>query len=700
MCHSLTLTDCFTYLGARVSYANFERQTLEWRLSKGEAAFQRLGKVLKGQHHLTAPQRLRLWQACVWTTTQYGLTASGLPPTGIQKLETFVVRQLRAVLRLPAHITRTTNAEVCSAANFPHPHVALQTLLCAEGDRISVAPADPFVCAPTDSWWRQIQSTLDTQVLHGITHLDPRLCDAQICPHCGITYHTRAALKTHIAKQHQDLHAEKAGPQRPCFSKSADSQDGLPQCRHCKKQFPTWQLLERHITGGYCRVKPLQAPGPDDDDDLSLQRGPSVVAGIKLAHHPDLLQALHAHKVNAVLHFSERHNYLQRCLLCGQWVASSTVIKTHYKGSHPQAFKLSSQAIKLCSSFSSAGSPCLCCGVYTKQLRHHKQQCSVLWQFCLLAANRGDSTLPGGTVPVATHGGDQPRTGAPGAVWPSREHPGGCIRAGAAELGKFDTGNGASQGPQAGQREKGTNPERQSTLKSFWTRRQQTEGGGQRRSTIPAPRQGHGSADHPPGDQHTDLEAELCLQPGQQGPLPMLFRASEAYRTEAKSKRMESPLRAQLLHTLFQTVLTCITNLKDNAAQSQAAQARGWLTQEGRWVCQQWDQQTQALIVDNSRQPLDFQELLNLLSAMAQAVRRKDVVHRFNATHQLAADQRGTARFMLEIGLRAEGVADVWKGLEALQGLAALQIVGMQLRRDGLRRSNLAEDVQRMPGEL
>ncbi|OLP80230.1 LINE-1 retrotransposable element ORF2 protein [Symbiodinium microadriaticum] len=243
---------------------------------------------------------------------------------------------------------------------------------------------------------------------------------------------------------------------------------------------------------------------------------------------------------------------------------------------------------------------------------------------------------------------------------------GGCIRAGAAELGKFDTGNGDRQ--------------YQPLVKAMARLiiRQET--------SIQILKQ--------------NSAWDVYLQPGQQGPLPMLFRASEAYRTEAKSKRMESPLRAQLLHTLFQTVLTCITNLKDNAAQSQAAQARGWLTQEGRWVYQQWDQQTQALIVDNSRQPLDFQELLNLLSAMAQAVRRKDVVHRFNATHQLAADQRGTARFMLEIGLRAEGVADVWKGLEALQGLAALQIVGMQLRRDGLRRSNLAEDVQRMLGEL
>ena len=50
----------------------------------------------------------------------------------------------------------------------------------------------------------------------------------------------------------------------------------------------------------------------------------------------------------------------------------------------------------------------------------------------------------------------------------------------------------------------------------------------------------------------------VYLQPGQQGPLPLLFRASEAYRSEAKNKHMEIPLRAQLLHTLFQTVLQCV----------------------------------------------------------------------------------------------------------------------------------------------
>ena len=508
---NVPLTDCFTYLGARVSYSHFERQTLEWRLAKGEAAFQRLGKVLKGQHHLTAHQRLRLWQACVWTTTQYGLTASGLPPAGIQRLETFVVRQLRAVLRLPAHITRTTNEEVCSAANFPLPHVALQNLLCAEGARISAAPADPFVCAPADSWWKQIHSTLDVQVQHGITHLDPGLCEAQSCPHCGVTYHTRAALKTHLAKQHQDLLGETTGVQRPCFSKTADSQDGLPKCRHCKKHFPTWQLLERHIIKGYCRVKPLPAPNPDAADELSLQSGPSTVADVKLAHHPDLLHAFSTYRVNAVLHISERHRYMQRCLLCGQWVASPAVMKTHYEGSHPHAFKLSSKATQLCSSFSSAGSPCIYCGTHTKQPRHHKQQCSVLWQFCLLAANRGDSALPGRTVPVASHGGEQSRTGAQGTIRPLGEHPGGCVRTGAAGLGKLDAGNGATQSPTSGQQEEGPNSRKQPTLTSFWAGRQQTERGTQRGSTVSGSRQVHGQADHSSRNQPAGPKAEFCL---------------------------------------------------------------------------------------------------------------------------------------------------------------------------------------------
>ena len=124
------------------------------------------------------------------------------------------------------------------------------------------------------------------------------------------------------------------------------------------------------------------------------------------------------------------------------------------------------------------------------------------------------------------------------------------------------------------------------------------------------------------------------------------------------------------------------------------------MTTEGKWAYQKWDQALQALIVDPDRSPMGQQELIALLGAMAEAVKRRDVIHRFNATHQVSAEQSGPSMFLLEVGLRAPGVADVWSGLEQLQNLSALQLCGTQLRRDGLRRCELANDIQKMLGEF
>ena len=173
--------------------------------------------------------------------------------------------------------------------------------------------------------------------------------------------------------------------------------DGLPKCKHCGKCFPTWQLLHRHIQGGYCSAR--SAEDPLADTALQHTEGPKTVAGVKLACHPDIRAILHTYKTNAVLHVPNRHQYVQRCLLCGQWLASSKVVKTHYKGSHPTEYTSHKQAVKLCGTFAGCGSPCLYCGVVTKQPRHHKAQCSVLWQFCVLALQ-----LPAQPVEAPSHG--------------------------------------------------------------------------------------------------------------------------------------------------------------------------------------------------------------------------------------------------------------------------------------------------------
>ena len=91
-------------------------------------------------------------------------------------------------------------------------------------------------------------------------------------------------------------------------------------------------------------------------------------------------------------------------------------------------------------------------------------------------------------------------------------------------------------------------------------------------------------------------------------------------------------------------------------------------------------------LIDEAHAPVPHQELVGLVSKIAELVTHRDVVHRFNATHPITADKEGVSTFMLEILLRARGVED----------LAALQIIGMQIRREGLRRGGLANEVQRL----
>ena len=62
------------YLGIRVGYGSFERASVNHRLSQSWVAFHRLHSFLK---HTGVPlqNRVRLWQSCVWSVAQYGLSA-------------------------------------------------------------------------------------------------------------------------------------------------------------------------------------------------------------------------------------------------------------------------------------------------------------------------------------------------------------------------------------------------------------------------------------------------------------------------------------------------------------------------------------------------------------------------------------------------------------------------------------------------
>ncbi|CAE6926470.1 unnamed protein product [Symbiodinium sp. CCMP2592] len=388
---AIPLVSQFTYLGAQVSYQAFENQTLQYRLEKGTATYNRLGSVLKGRHHLTAAQRIDLWKSCVWSSISYALPACGLTPSGHKTLETAVIKHLRAILRSPVHLTFTSNAEIAQQAGLELPHRMLQKLLQTEARRKSNAssPVDPFICTPADSWWTQVEESLQPPA-ESTTIQVPSLTVAKCaCPICGITYALRSALLTHVAKQHPESLLEL---EQPTFDRAVDAIGGMPQCAACGKRFSTWQLLQRHVEGNYCAAKHELLPAAPIEPIVPASKRPALFAE---SPWPDLVKT---YASRAIYHFKANEVYLQHCLVCGQWVASHKAMKLHYRRTHAELFRLHNDtAHKLCQSYPRCSSPCHFCKAKLAQPKAHNTQCTVLWQFCIsyTAAHRnGGPTDP------------------------------------------------------------------------------------------------------------------------------------------------------------------------------------------------------------------------------------------------------------------------------------------------------------------
>ncbi|CAE7707358.1 acnA, partial [Symbiodinium necroappetens] len=188
----------------------------------------------------------------------------------------------------------------------------------------------------------------------------------------------------------------------------------------------------------------------------------------------------------------------------------------------------------------------------------------------------------------------------------------------------------------------------------------------------------------------------LYLKPGPSGPVALLYKTAEKYREESKTKFMDTPVRAVLLHTLFQALLGSLQDISSSQEKQKVLQEKGWLNQDGLWNYQKWDGDQQALVIDEARQPVNHQDLIGKVGQFAEIILNKDVIHRFNATHSLSVNKTGTSTFLLEVGLRAQGVELAWAILETISGLSALQVIGLQVRREGLRRGGLANDVQKL----
>ena len=111
--YAIPIVSEHVYLGCVVTYASYEAATLQHRLSVGKERYRQLRKVVNSRKVLGRGHRLNIWFTCVWSTMQYGLTACGVLATGLKELQSVMMKHVRAISAMPAHLTHVSDNELC-----------------------------------------------------------------------------------------------------------------------------------------------------------------------------------------------------------------------------------------------------------------------------------------------------------------------------------------------------------------------------------------------------------------------------------------------------------------------------------------------------------------------------------------------------------------------------------------------------------
>ncbi|CAE7620575.1 pol, partial [Symbiodinium sp. KB8] len=120
------IKDQHVYLGTVVTYTRRLDRNMQHRTQAARANYQGLRKLLNGSHHLGVSHRIRLWVACVCSSAMYSQHVVGVTSKSLRRLNTMLTKHLRAILRLPAHLSHVTNHSIWHQAQLPQPGWTIQ----------------------------------------------------------------------------------------------------------------------------------------------------------------------------------------------------------------------------------------------------------------------------------------------------------------------------------------------------------------------------------------------------------------------------------------------------------------------------------------------------------------------------------------------------------------------------------------------
>ena len=259
------ITTSHTYLGAVISYRNFELSNLKHRLQKTWGSFWRLHHLLISRA-LSMKTRVRLWRACVFSILRYSLLSVGLPPQGPTMIRQAVNRQLRLIARSPGHIWHTTAEDISQRVQVEDPWLTL----CRQHAALAARPTLISQVSGMDHWTTLLRTTftyhpnspkpsltpdskftllLDeaapTQQLTGRDLHAPRRL---VCGVCSRVFESLGALRNHEAHAHKRESAQPSSEQPEEDVAQMEGKAQHPGLRtHTEEDAPSYMQLRRQV---------------------------------------------------------------------------------------------------------------------------------------------------------------------------------------------------------------------------------------------------------------------------------------------------------------------------------------------------------------------------------------------------------------------------------------------------------------------
>ncbi|CAE7827510.1 unnamed protein product [Symbiodinium sp. CCMP2592] len=191
----------------------------------------------------------------------------------------------------------------------------------------------------------------------------------------------------------------------------------------------------------------------------------------------------------------------------------------------------------------------------------------------------------------------------------------------------------------------------------------------------------------------------FMAQTGPAGLLTSLYKASLAWNQvrETEPAKITQPLRITLLTLMIAELKVRLQNLEKKPEAKQLAISAGWLDQQDRLQYQKWDAENTKLIPHPTMPGLTTTEVMLTLTEIEPLI-LESLVLGFHAPRKLkpTPETENKAVFKLEVSLRSTEADQLYQSLAKLENNAVWQLIGCQLRKDGMRRSNPVQELMKL----